>query len=253
MHLVRLDLEHVIGQNILDGMYALAADCQNVASLLAVIFGDTGTSLHVIGNQPVVDNAELDHMRGIGESGVGLVLVADMHVIGDVVRPFGPYLRRTLLDCRAHVDCGGTGCPVNADAFGGEARLRFGFGHDKSDGVADMADMIFGEDRVGRQFHLAAVRIGHWRLAGNAAQMRHIGMRQDQLDALLGARGFKVGDLERRVGVRAAQHCAKQRIARRDIVSVAAKAGNQPCVLDALDRLANSKFHRLHAWPLMCC
>ena len=76
-----------------------------------------------------------------GEDRVGLGLVADMRVIGDIAGRAVEHQRRAGLDRRLHVDQGGQRVPIDRERFDGVARLAARVGDDHADDVADMIDL----------------------------------------------------------------------------------------------------------------
>ena len=59
-----------------------------------VVVAERRARLHGVRDEPVVDDVELDDMRGLGERRVGRRLVADRPVEDQVVRRLGMDLRR---------------------------------------------------------------------------------------------------------------------------------------------------------------
>ncbi len=147
-HLLRRQLHHLAGNDVADDVAALAAERERVA--LAVIFGDDAARIHVIGDQPLVDHAELDGAGGLREGGFGLAGVAGFDLEGDVAGLIGPDSRRFRRQCGGSADHMRQRLPIDRDRFGGVLRLRQRVGDHEGDGVADVAYLVARQDRIMR-------------------------------------------------------------------------------------------------------
>ena len=147
-----------------------------------------------------------DRMR-LGEGGLGRLLVADRHVEQHIAGLVGPDLRRARLDGIDEADHRRQRRPLDVDRLDRVAGLIDGIGDHEGDGVADMAHLVLGEDRVWR----AGERIGFQvEQARQIAEIADIGRGQDQRHARHPA-GLGDVDGEVRMRMRRAQHQRVQR------------------------------------------
>ena len=131
-------------------MAALAADGQRQMIALGVVFADRRAGLHEARDDARIDDRDFGDRMRLVEGRFGRLLVADRHVEQHVAGLVRPDLRRALLH---RVDDAGDRRqrrPVDLDRLDGVARVVDGVGHDEGDGIADMAHLVLGEDRIGR-------------------------------------------------------------------------------------------------------
>ncbi len=117
---------------------------------LGVVFGDRGARLHEVGDDARIDDRHFGDRMRLREGRVGRLLVADRHVEQHVAGMIGPDLRRAVLDGVGETDHGRQRRPVDVDRLDRVAGLVDGVGDHEGDGVADVADLILGQDRIGR-------------------------------------------------------------------------------------------------------
>ena len=82
--LVLGQLEHEGAHQEADDVRVLARGVERVVAGGALELADRRARLHRIGDEPVVDDVELRHMRRLGESRFGRGLVADMPVVAEI-------------------------------------------------------------------------------------------------------------------------------------------------------------------------
>ena len=68
----RADLEDHVGHDRPDHVHALRGQPQRRAVVLGVVLADGAARLHRVGDQPLVDELQLDHAIGLGEGRVRL-------------------------------------------------------------------------------------------------------------------------------------------------------------------------------------
>ena len=176
------------------------------------------------------------------ERRLGRLLVADRHVEQHIAGMLGPDLRRALLHRIGDTDHGRQRRPVDLDRLDRIAGLIEGFRDDEGDGIADMAHLVLGEDRIGRTGERIDFQIEQ---ARQVAEIPDILRRQDRgyPRQTAGAGGI---DGEFRVRMRRAQHQRVQRRLRRVVVGIAALAANQRIVFFAEDALTDAEFDGSH-------
>ena len=201
-HLLRRQLHHVAGDDVADDVAALAAERQRVA--VAVVFGDHAAGVEIIGDQPLVDDGELD----------------------DLVRPWRRRLssrprrrrRPRRRDCRAGrarpaarlsssaaiapVTCG-NGCQSIVDRLGGVFRGGKRIGDDEGDGIADIARDIAREDRMRRDLDLD---VGQHARRRQGPEMADVGRGQHQAHARHRPHAAEIADPEAGMRMRRAHH-----------------------------------------------
>ena len=111
-------------------------------------------------------------------------------------------------------------------------------GDDEGDGVADMAHLAFGQDRIGRTGEGIDLEIEQ---ARQVAEIADVVRRQHQRDAGQ-ARARRGIDGELGMRMRRAQHQRVQRRLRRDVVGIAALAADERVVLLAKHALTDAEF-----------
>ena len=96
--------QFVLGRDLHEGrehqprhMRVLAGGRQREDAAAGIVFADRRARLHRIGDQPVVDEVEFDHVRGLGEGGFGRRFVAQFPFIDRVARRLVVNLRRARL------------------------------------------------------------------------------------------------------------------------------------------------------------
>ena len=240
-HLVRRNLQHPLGDDVADGVRALAAERECVGIRRRVVFADRGAGIEIIGDHALVDDFQRNDARGFCECGLRLRLIAEGHLERQVARPVRPDLRRPLFKGRLRADNMRQGFPFDVERLGGVARLVERFRHDESHCVADVPHFVRRQHRVWRDDHFLA------RHAGRARQMAEVGeipSGQDKMHAGNGPRLVRVLDLEARMGMRRAHHHAVQETGRRMVRHIMSMAANEGIVFLADNRLTDAKFHQ---------
>ena len=246
------DLED-FGDEPLQDVDALAPGVEQEPAGLRVIFADGGARLHIVGDHSRVDDFDANRVRGAGERLVGLLLVADMGVIGDVAGRAGEDERRSGPERLFHVGDGGKVLPRDADQFGGVARLQNRVGDHHRDDVADVVRLVRRHHRIRLERRLRPVGVGDRSEARQSAEIGEIAGDVNGANARGRARRFDIVDVELRVPVRAAQKNRLQFGPIDRVGGVIALAADQPDVLDALDALTHPEFCRFHIHvPIPC-
>ena len=152
------DVQHEGAHQQADHMRVLAGRVERVVAGGAVEVADRGARLHRVGDEPVVDEVELDHPRSPWRiAGIDRGEVAQMPVVAQIAGGLGEDLRRPRRQSRGRVDDGRLLGIVDAQQLGGLARLFEGVGDDHRDRVADMAHALQCQRRVRRLGHRRAV------------------------------------------------------------------------------------------------
>ena len=239
------NLHRGFGDGVAEQPGPLEAAMQRVAAGAAVVFAGDAARLQRVGGDAVDDEALLDHMRGLGEGGIGRGLVAGLVEIRLVVRAIVVELRRAGLERLARRHHGRARRIVDLDALGGVAGEIERVGDDDGDRIADMQDAIDGDRRPMRQIHRAAVAL----LVG-----RHRRHRAEPvgLVVLAGQHRMHAGHLQRRarvdaldvgVGVRRAHDRGMELIGELEIVEIAPAPHQQARVLAPPHRLTDRELH----------
>ena len=123
-HLVVRDAEHIVAQRVAQAGRRLAAHAQRDATARGVVAREQRARLDRARREPLVDEVERDHVRGVRErlGRRGNVAVADFR--GDVVRRRRPHQRRARRDGGAGVDDARQRLVAHVDRFQRVARLR---------------------------------------------------------------------------------------------------------------------------------
>ena len=163
--------------------------------------------------------------------------VAALDVVGEIARRLGPDRRRPGGECREAVDHGVERLVVDLDQLGRLARGLRAVGDDEGHRIADMAHAAIGQRRPRRHDH----RLDR-RQARHVAQAlgRKVGMRcRRARTPAQRCRRRNVDPLDDGMGMRRAQHVAVQAIRNRDVIDIAAAAGQEPRILEPAQRLAD--------------
>src|SRR5262249_34827507 len=107
--------------------------------------------------KPVVLDPQLHHVLGLGEGGVGCILVAEHEPKPDIaLRAIVPDFSGAVLGGVFEVHHRRQRLIVDLDQFGGIARLGQRLGDDERDAVADEAHLLGIEDRLNVRWPLGA-------------------------------------------------------------------------------------------------
>ena len=237
-HLFQRHLQHHAGDDFAQAMAALAADGQREVIALGVIFDDRRARLHEVGDDARIDDIHLGHRVRLGKDRIGRRLVADADVEQHVAGLVGPDLRRALFH---RVDEAGhrrQRRPLHLDGLDRIAGLIDRVGHHESHGVADMADLVPRQDRIGRAGERIDLEVEQ---ARQIAEILDVVGGQDRRHARQRAR---LGDVDGEfcMRMRRTQHQGMQSGLRRDVVGVAALAADQRIVFLAAHALTDAEF-----------
>ena len=97
-------LQHGFGEQVAGRARRLRLRMQDQPAGFLVDLGDGRARLHRRGHQPLADEIERDHMRGLGERRFDLGGIAIAHGGDDIVGHLGPYRRRAGLDRLGGID-----------------------------------------------------------------------------------------------------------------------------------------------------
>ena len=230
------DAEHEGAHQQADDVGVLRGGVEGVLVVGGVVLADGAARLHRVGDQAVVDELERRDVRRGRDRGVdGLAVVLDeAPVEAEVARVVVVDGGGAGLEGGAHVDDGGQLLDVDDDGLGGVAGLGQRLGDDGGDGVADVADLALGEDRVLRLLHRVAGAVVDLPAAGDAAGGGEVLGGEDLEDAGHRRRGAGVDRADAAVRhVRADEGDVGLAVAV-EVVGVAALAGEEAHVLAAL-------------------
>ena len=224
-------------------MRVLAGGVQGVLVHARVVVAQGGPRLHRVGGQPVVDDVERRHMGGVGERGLGLVLVAEGPEEGRVVRRLVMELRRVVSRGIGRADHMRQLVISDLQPLGRVLGLGEGFGDDDRHRVAHIAHPFGLQDRMAGGAHAATVPVVDHpacrQRAGHAVGGEIVpGEHAEHTGHRFGGRLVDAGDpgmRERRpgdVGIGLAGTV--------EIVDVAALAGQKPLVFLAAQRGADA-------------
>jgi hypothetical protein len=222
-------------------MRVLAGRIKRVLAGRAVVFADRGARLHRVGDEPVVDEVELDDARRLADRCLDRGGIAELPVVADIAGRLRPDLRRAGLQRRDDVDDRRLDRVIDRDLLSGVARLRQAVGDDHGHRVADMAHAVNREHRMRRLLHRRAVLRIDQPAAGQAADLvlGHVLAGVDGNDPRRLGRRARVDAAEFRVGVRAAQEIGVELARAVDVVGVGPLSGQEPVILAPQDRRAD--------------
>ena len=196
-------------------------------------------------------------MLGVGEGGVGRVLVAHHQRERDIVRRLVPHRRRAGLDRILDADDRRQRLVVDLDQFGGVSRLRSVSATTKATRSPTARTLSAFEDRAQRaEAFRAAHVLGHRRRQAAELVGRDIGAGEHGEHA---GRGLGLGGidaLDAGMGVRRHDHDAVALLRQVDVVDIAAAAGDETRVLDPGHGLTDAELvhaHLLEIFSLLRC
>ena len=237
--LVLGDPGHERGQQQPLDVRRLARHPDRVLLGAGVVQADVAADLHRVRDQPLVDESLADDDLGGVDRGVRPGLVADVPLEDDVVRGVLVELRRTRLDGLLGVDDRRQRLPLDVDRLERVDGLLGRLGDDRGDPFPRPLDAV-GRERSRRVDVVLdaggpAGRPGH-----RQRVVRDVRPDDDRHDAghRLGRRDVDRADVG--VRVRAAQDGQVGHPSHLDVVEIAALAGDEPWILDALDRGAEN-------------
>ncbi len=223
-------------------MAALAADGQRQVIPLGVIFANQRAGFHEVGHDAGIDDRYLGDRMRLGEGRLGRFLVAERYVEQHVAGMIGPDLRRPLLHGIDHADHRRQRGPVDLDRLDRVAGLIDGVSDNERDGVADVAHLALGEDRINRAGERIDFQIEQ---ARQGAEILHVVSRQNRTDTRQAAGASHI-DGEFRVRMRRAKHQRVHRSLRRVVIGVATFAANKRIVFLAKHALTDAKLDGSH-------
>lgn len=182
-------------------------------------------------------------MRGGGKRGVDSRSVAKVKIERNVARHVVVELRRAFTRGLFSRNDRGEGIDIDSDRFGGILRLRYGFGDNAGDRIADIAHAINRQRLAPRlaqrravaivQRHGAFERAVTFQIVGAGVDAEH--PRHFQ------RRGF-IDGADDAVGVAAPNHHGIGLAGKADVVGIIAPAAQQQRVFLARYRLPNGEF-----------
>eukprot|EP00043_Microstomoeca_roanoka_P002426 m.38320 g.38320 ORF g.38320 m.38320 type:complete len:1021 (-) comp11478_c0_seq1:708-3770(-) len=197
--LVLGDPQHEGAHQKADHMRVLRGGIKRGIVVPGIVIAHRHARLHRVGDEPLVDQFQRGDMGGLGEGLVhgGLVFLDEAPVVAQVGRQVVMHLGRALGQRGLHVDDGGQVLDIELDRLGGVTRLFQRLGDDHGDGIADMAHLALGEDRMLGLLHRLAVFVGDLPAAGHAAHALEILRGEDADHAVhgFGGRGVDAVDL----------------------------------------------------------
>ena len=132
-----------------------------------------------------------------------------------------------------HVHHGGQFLDIEVDRLGGIAGLFLGLGDDGGDGVADMAHLAFGQNRVPGLLHRLAMAVGDLPAAGQPADTLEILAGEDADHPGHGFGGGSVDPFDTAMRHLTAQEIHMRLTAQVDVIGIAAIAGEKADILAA--------------------
>jgi hypothetical protein len=220
---------------------ALAAEGQGDPVGWRVVFGDHGAGVEKIGDEALIDDTQRNDPGRCREGVGGRALFAERHLEGGIAG--APHGRRPRLERIERADHMGQRLPIDRYRLGGVFSLLDGVGDDECDGIADVADHVARQHRIGRGVDLHAFGDGD---AGQPAQFDEVGRGEHEMDAGQAARHRDIGDAKTRMGMGRAHHHRMQRADRRNVGDIAATAPDERIVFLAGDALRDAEFGRMH-------
>ncbi len=243
-HILRLEAEEP-GDLGLRAPDALAAKAQMHAR--AVPFGKTAARLHRDDHA-----AAVDHVRA---HDVGRALHGFGHGLAVAFRPVdGKVAGRLIMQIDVSACQGklrGQVLDIEFDQFGRVTRLVVCFGHDQRDRLAHITHAALGKNGVLGIGRLAAVAVLHHRGAKPPGQTACVQIirRQYEVNARRLARLGHVEPGDPAMRHRRPQHEGMQRPIGDDIVKIPAMTGDEPGILESLDRLALAELLHVASSP----
>ena len=185
-------------------MRKLARGPQRIMAGPAVILGDRRARFHRIADQPIVDEAETRHMRGLLERCRNGGLVAELPVAAEIVGNVVEQLRCARTNGFEHADDGWKHLIINDHRFCGRPRELKRIGNHKGDHVTDEAYLALRQHRKRRLLHRHAIRA----MDAPAARQRTEAVSGD---IVTGQHDLDARQRQRRRLVDATDHCMAMR------------------------------------------
>jgi len=177
-------------------MRVLRSGVERVGVVGGVVVADGHPRLHGDRGQPVVLDSQLHHVLGLGEGGVGRILVAEHEPEPDIaLRTIVPDFGGAVLGGVFEVHHRRQRFIVDLDQFGGIARLTQRLGDDERHTVADEAHLSGIEDRLKRAVALGRAEVLRHQMGGEAAQLLRHGIGAGE-HAEHARRGLSLGDVD---------------------------------------------------------
>ena len=236
-------LEDVGGQQPADAVRTLGRGGEGETPVARVVGSHRAARFHRIGDQAVVDQGQLDHVLGLGETRLGGLAVAALPVEAEIAGDFVPHQRLSRI-------IGGCGYRrsmqdfvIDRDQLGRVLGLGQGSGDDESDAVADMPRLAFRQQRMLDQHDAAAVAVLQRHDAGDAADavLLQIGGGVHAKDSWCLRRRRRVDSADAGMGVRRPQHVSHGLARKRHVVGIAAVTGDESRILGAAHRLTHAE------------
>ena len=242
-HLVLGHLQDDVAQSVARHRGVLAADMDDQPVVLPL--RHDRARLHGVHDQALVHDVERHDVGRALESLLGLGVVAELVVAGDVARRALPDLRRAGLERVLDLGDRRKLLILDIDQLEGVLRLLARVGDDGHHGLSDVAHHLVSQRTAGGHLGLAAVGRRKHRREGEVTHtfLFHVGpgVDRDHARCLFGCGSVDLQDFC--VGMRRPHEHNMRLIGPREVVGEAARAGQEPVVLDALDVLSLAK-HR---------
>ena len=238
-------LQHGFGEQIAGRARRLRLHVQDQPAGFLVDLGNGRARLHRRRHQPLADQIERDHMRGLGERRFDRGRIAIAHRGGDIVGRLGPYRRRARLDRRDGIDHRGQHFIFDRDRFGRALRRDPRRRHHGRDRFAGKAHDLMRQQPARRRRHRRAVGPleNQQRRQGADIVGDQVGAGIDRFDTRHRRGGLGVDREDVGMGMRRAQHIQPQRAVFRLVVDELPLPGQKPLVFKTLDRLACTETH----------
>ena len=231
----------------------LRSGVERVGIVGGVVVANGHSRLHGDRGKPVVLDPQLHHVPGLGEGGVGRILVAEHEAESDValwaiVPDFGGAVLGGIFEVHHRRQR----FIVDLDQFGGIARLTQRLGDDERDAVADEAHLFGIEDRLERAVALGSAEVLGHQVGGEAAQLlRHrVSAGEHTEHARRGLGLGNVDALDASVGVRRQHRHPVALPGQADVVDVASLSEQETLVFHSPHSLSDAELGhvRLAFW-----
>ena len=172
-------------------MRVLARGEERVLAGRAVVIAHRRARLHGIGDQPVVGQLQLDHLRRVREGGIDRRRIADMPVVAKISGHLVMHQRRPRRERVRDRSDPGKILPGEHDLFRGILRRLPARRDHHGNRIADMADFPHREHGMRRLRHRRAVLVLDLPAAGQPADLvrLHVGAGIDRGNARHRGRG----------------------------------------------------------------
>ena len=235
-------------------VWVLGCRIQRKAIVITVIFCQRRPWLDRVGRDSIVRDLQCDNVVGLRESRVGFLFVTEGQNKRHVTRAFVPNRGGVRLRRVLDRDHGRQDFVIDTHQLGGVPRLQRGLGDNKSEPVADGADLVTYEDRAeGPKALWPAHIFGHDRRQAFEPFRLHILRSQDTKNTG-GPHGLiHIDCLDKRVSNLRHYQCAVALARQIDVVDVVSASHDESRILSTANWLADPEFiccHRRVDFPL---